>query len=142
MDADVRHYLRIGGSGLLATRIRGFHSFGDFPDFLYFGGDYEMRGFYPGRLFDRSAAVATFRYRWPIAIWLDGSIHASVGNVFGEHLRDFDTKLLRFSGTLGISSRNSAEGSIEALIGFGTETFEHGVQIDSIRLLVGTNRGF
>ena len=113
-----------------------------FPELVQLGGDYEMRGFYPGRLFDRSAAVATFRYRWPIAIWLDGSIHASVGNVFGEHLRDFDTKLLRFSGTLGISSRNSADGSIEALVGFGTETFEHGGQIDSIRLLVGTNRGF
>ncbi|HEY2517218.1 MAG TPA: hypothetical protein VGI39_40375 [Polyangiaceae bacterium] len=113
-----------------------------FTELVQLGGDYEMRGFYPGRLFGQSAAVATFRYRWPIAIWLDGSIHASVGNVFEEHLRDFDTKLLRFSGTLGISSRNSADGSIEALVGFGTETFEHGGQIDSIRILVGTNRGF
>src|SRR5207237_5715829 len=38
-DADVRHYLRLGGSGLLATRFRGFKSKGDFPDFLYFGGN-------------------------------------------------------------------------------------------------------
>jgi len=45
VDADVRHYLRIGGSGLLATRLHGFHSWGEFPDFLYFGGNYEMRGF-------------------------------------------------------------------------------------------------
>jgi hypothetical protein len=45
VDADLRHYLRIGGTGLLATRIHGFHSWGDFPDFLYFGGNYEMRGY-------------------------------------------------------------------------------------------------
>jgi len=44
-DLDIRHYLRIGGSGLLATRIRGFKSFGDFPDFIYFGGNSEMRGY-------------------------------------------------------------------------------------------------
>ncbi len=102
-----------------------------------------MRGFYPGRLIDRSAAVATFRYRWPIAIWLDGSINASVGNVFGEHLTDFDPGLLRFSGTLGIfRAATPPDGSIEALVGFGTETFDHGGQIDSIRVVVGTNRGF
>jgi hypothetical protein len=113
-----------------------------FTELVALGGNGLMRGFYPGRLIDRSAAVATFRYRWPIAIWLDGSINAAVGNVFGEHLQDFDPGLLRFSGTLGISSRNSPDGSIEALVGFGTETFDHGGQIDSIRIVVGTNRGF
>ena len=113
-----------------------------FTELVALGGNGLMRGFYPGRLIDRSAAVATFRYRWPIAIWLDGSINASVGNVFGEHLHDFDPGLLRFSGTLGIDSRNSPDGSIEALVGFGTETFEHGGQVDSIRVVVGTNRGF
>jgi hypothetical protein len=113
-----------------------------FTELVALGGNGLMRGFYPGRLLDRSAAVATFRYRWPIAIWLDGSMNAAVGNVFGDHLDEFDAKLLRFSGTLGISSRNSPDGSIEALVGFGTETFEHGGQVDSIRVLVGTNRGF
>ena len=113
-----------------------------FTELVALGGNGLMRGFYPGRLIDRSAAVATFRYRWPVAIWLDGSIKAAVGNVFGEHLEGFDPGLLRFSGALGVSSRNSPDGSIEALVGFGTETFDHGGQIDSIRILVGTNRGF
>jgi hypothetical protein len=44
-DVDVRHYLRIGGTGLLATRLRGFKSTGDFPDFIYFGGNSEMHGY-------------------------------------------------------------------------------------------------
>jgi outer membrane protein assembly factor BamA len=37
--------LRIAGTGVLATRIRGFKSLGDFPDFIYFGGNSEMRGY-------------------------------------------------------------------------------------------------
>jgi hypothetical protein len=45
LDVDARKYLRIGGSGLLALRARGFKSWGDNPDFLYFGGNSEMRGY-------------------------------------------------------------------------------------------------
>jgi len=44
-DADARHYLRLGSTGLLATRIRGFRSSGDYPDFQYFGGNSELRGY-------------------------------------------------------------------------------------------------
>ena len=32
-------------TGVLALRVKGFHSFGDFPDFTYFGGNSEMRGY-------------------------------------------------------------------------------------------------
>ncbi len=44
-DVDARYYKRLGGSGLLAVRARGFKSFGDAPDFMYFGGNSEMRGY-------------------------------------------------------------------------------------------------
>ena len=44
-DVDARYYLRLGGSGLLAMRARGFKSWGDSPDFMYFGGNSEMRGY-------------------------------------------------------------------------------------------------
>jgi outer membrane protein assembly factor BamA len=44
-DVDARYYLRLGGSGLLALRGRGFKSWGDSPDFMYFGGNSEMRGY-------------------------------------------------------------------------------------------------
>jgi hypothetical protein len=44
-DADARHYLRLGTTGLLATRIRAFKSIGEYPDFQYFGGNSEMRGY-------------------------------------------------------------------------------------------------
>jgi outer membrane protein assembly factor BamA len=44
-DIDARYYLRLGSSGLLALRARGFRSWGDAPDFMYFGGNSEMRGY-------------------------------------------------------------------------------------------------
>jgi hypothetical protein len=44
-EADARYYLRLGGSGLLALRARGFKSWGEYPDFLFFGGNSEMRGY-------------------------------------------------------------------------------------------------
>jgi hypothetical protein len=44
-DVDARYYLRLGGSGLLALRAKGFKSWGDAPDFTYFGGNSEMRGY-------------------------------------------------------------------------------------------------
>jgi outer membrane protein assembly factor BamA len=44
-DIDARYYQRIGASGLLALRARNFRSWGDAPDFMYFGGNSEMRGY-------------------------------------------------------------------------------------------------
>ncbi len=45
-DVDLRKYFRLGStSSLLAVRARGFKSIGDNPDFFYFGGNQELRGY-------------------------------------------------------------------------------------------------
>jgi outer membrane protein assembly factor BamA len=113
-----------------------------FTELVSLGGYDYMRGYLPGRLVDRSAAVATLKYRWPIWSFIDGSIQLATGNVFGVHLEDFDPKLLRLSGSIGIESVGDPDNSVQLLVGGGTETFEHGMQIDSLRILVGTDRGF
>lgn len=113
-----------------------------FTELAQLGGFQPMRAFFPGRLVDRSAAVAGLGYRWPIWIWLDGSIHMEVGNVFAEHLQDFKPGLLRFSGAVGVESVGSPDNSLQILFGVGSETFESGGKIDAIRLVVGTTRGF
>jgi Tol biopolymer transport system component len=57
-DADARYYLRLGSTGLLAMRVRAFRSWGDSPDFMYFGGNSEMRGYeYLEFLGDRAGFV-------------------------------------------------------------------------------------
>jgi hypothetical protein len=45
IDIDARKYFRLGGSGLLALRAKGFHSWGENPSFMYFGGNSELRGY-------------------------------------------------------------------------------------------------
>ncbi len=65
-DGDLRHYLRIGGTGLLATRIRGFKSTGDFPDFQYFGGNSELRGYNYLEFAGQNVVFANAELRFPL----------------------------------------------------------------------------
>jgi hypothetical protein len=44
-DGDARYYLRLASNGVLAFRARGYKSWGEFPGYLYFGGNSEMRGY-------------------------------------------------------------------------------------------------
>jgi hypothetical protein len=106
------------------------------------GASNPMRGLYPGRLYDRSAAVAGLGYRWPIWIWLDGALRMEVGNVFGAHLDGFRLERLRWSGALGVESVGTPDNSFELMIGAGSETFESGGKIDSFRFVFGTTSGF
>lgn len=113
-----------------------------FTELATLGGSGPMRGFLPGRLIGRSALAATLRYRWPIWIWLDGSLQVGVGNVFGPHWDDFEPRLLRFSSAIGVESIGSPDSSLELLFGIGSETFAHGTQITSLRFVIGSNHGF
>ncbi len=65
-DLDARYYLRLGGSGVLATRLRGFKSVGDFPDFMYFGGNSEMRGYDFLQFVGQNVVFANAELRFPI----------------------------------------------------------------------------
>jgi hypothetical protein len=44
-DLDARYYMRLGTNGVLALRARAFKSWGEFPGYVYFGGNSEMRGY-------------------------------------------------------------------------------------------------
>jgi hypothetical protein len=113
-----------------------------FTELAASGGGESMRGFTPGRLLGRSSAAATLRYRWPIWVWLDGSIQLATGNVFDAHLSNLEPALFRLSGALGIESVGAPDSSLELLIGAGTETFRHGTQVTSLRVILGSNHGF
>ena len=65
-DADARYYLRLGENGLLALRGRAFKSIGDFPDFLYFGGNSEMRGYEYLEFIGHNVAFLNAELRFPL----------------------------------------------------------------------------
>ncbi len=45
LDVDARRYLRLTPASLLALRLRAFKSGGAFPDYFYFGGYGDLRGY-------------------------------------------------------------------------------------------------
>ena len=65
-DADARYYQRIASSGVLALRVRGFKSIGDFPDYQYFGGNSEMRGYNYLEFIGQNVAFANAELRFPL----------------------------------------------------------------------------
>jgi hypothetical protein len=113
-----------------------------FNELVTLGGPADMPGFRAGRLYGRSSAVATLRYSWPIWIWLDGSLQAAVGNVFDAKLEGASLKNSRFSGAIGIESSSSRDSVFQLLVGFGTETFDSGAELNSIRVVAGARSGF
>ncbi|MBX3217442.1 MAG: BamA/TamA family outer membrane protein [Labilithrix sp.] len=113
-----------------------------FTEQIALGGAGPMRGYLYGRLVDRSAAVATLKYRWPVWAFLDGTVQVAAGNVFGRQLHDFRADLLRLSAAIGVESVGAADHTFELLTGLGTETIEQSARVTSVRVLFGTNRGF
>ena len=65
-DVDARYYQRLASSGVLALRLRGFKSIGDFPDYMYFGGNSEMRGYDYLEFIGQNAMFANAELRFPI----------------------------------------------------------------------------
>lgn len=155
--AHRRSFVRYGGSlggalavdgahrvlGLTVTALFADPLNGDVPvpEWITLGGMQLMRGYLPGRLYGRSALVAAAQYTWPIWVFLDGALVVEAGNVFSEHLSDFDPKLLRLSATLGLRSVGSPDHRFELLTGVGTETIEDHLRVTSIRILFGGTHG-
>ncbi len=86
-SADVRHYLRIGSNGVLATRVNGFKSIGAYPDFQYFGGNSEMRGYDYLSFVGQNILFANAELRFPI---IEAALTpiGVVGGVRGEFFAD------------------------------------------------------
>ncbi|HYJ10567.1 MAG TPA: hypothetical protein VEX18_16205, partial [Polyangiaceae bacterium] len=106
------------------------------------GGGRSMAGFRSGRLYDRSSAVVTLRYSWPIWLSLNGSIQAGLGNVFGARFAGLRPGRARLSTAIGLETYGSRDVVFQALVGFGSETLERGGDLESSRLVLGVRSGF
>src|SRR3989442_15467530 len=65
-DGDARYYQRLASTGVLALRVRGFKSIGSYPNFLYFGGNSEMRGYDYLQFVGQNVTFANAELRFPI----------------------------------------------------------------------------
>jgi hypothetical protein len=66
VDLDARKYYRLGATGLLALRARGFKSWGQNPDFSYFGGNSELRGYDYLSFVGQNAFFGNAELRFPL----------------------------------------------------------------------------
>lgn len=102
----------------------------------------DMPGFFPGTLTDRSSAVATLRHRWPIWALVDATAFIATGNVFGEHLRDFELSRLRLSWGVGLQALGDSDYALRVVLAFGTRAFEDGADIEAVRFYAGGTLDF
>ena len=65
-DVDARKYLRLATNGVLAFRFRGFKSWGDFPNYLYSGGNSELRGYEYLEFIGNKSFFANAELRFPL----------------------------------------------------------------------------
>jgi hypothetical protein len=66
VDADARKYYRLGATGLLALRARGFKSWGKDPDYTFFGGNSELRGYEYLQFLGQNAFFTNAELRFPL----------------------------------------------------------------------------
>ena len=112
-----------------------------FTELASLGSDM-MPGFVEGWMIGQSATAAQLSYTWPVSVWLDGEARFSAGNAFGDHLQGFALDKLRLSGDFGMTTIGARDQGLELLVGLGTETIEDGAHITSVRLTIGSRRGF
>lgn len=112
-----------------------------FTEYPTLGGEL-MPGFLPGWLTGRSTAAAQLGYTWPVWLGLDAQARFTVGNAFEQHLEGLAPRKLRMSGDVGFTTSTARDQGFALLFGLGTETFEQGAEITSVRVTLGSRRGF
>lgn len=88
LDLDGRYYLRIAETGVLALRARGFRSWGEYPDFHYFGGNSDMRGYDYLEFIGHKTFYANAELRFPLVEAMATPIGV-LGGIRGSFFFDF-----------------------------------------------------
>ena len=112
-----------------------------FTELIDVGGTGPLFAFLPGVLLGQSMAVAKLEYVWPVWTFLDATLHLATGNAFGENLSDFSPDRMRLSFGVGVLPRFGGEHLFELSFAVGTESFERGAEVTSIRFVFGARNG-
>ncbi len=112
-----------------------------FTEQLVLGGNEHLRGFLDGRFRGNAALSSALQYNWPIWVFTDATIFAEVGGVYDD-FGSVDIGEMSSAFGTGLRTNGERETSFQALVAVGTTQFGGDIQIDTVRLVVGTNRGF
>jgi hypothetical protein len=139
-DLDARRYFRIATNGVFAVRLRGLKSWGDFPNYLFYGGNSEMRGYQYLEFLGNKAFFANAELRFPL---IEAAL-TPLGVIGGLRAVAFaDLGASQFSGTpLTVFSKKSVV--VSPVTGVQTDIFSnpspvlgHPEQINGFHLVDG-----
>jgi hypothetical protein len=133
---------RVLGVSVSASAIGRLRGEVPFTELIDFAGGPALVGFRPGRLVGESGASASLRYEWPVWAALAGSFQVELGNAFGRGFEGLEPGLLRLSTAFGLRSMGPLDHQLQMVLGVGTETFDQGAALTSVRLAVGGTFGF
>jgi hypothetical protein len=137
VGADIGRFRVVGLRGEVHFVTPIDDSLVPFAELIDVGGAGPLSGFRPGRIRGQSAAALTLFYNWPIWVLLDAGLFLATGNAFGENLDGFDAELLRLSFGLALRPRFPGQEPFDVRLAFGTETFGRGLDVISVRFVIG-----
>jgi outer membrane protein assembly factor BamA len=147
LDADARYYVRLGANGTFALRARGFKSWGQAPNYTFFGGNSEMRGYDYREFIGHKAFYTNAELRFPLVTamatplgvlgGIRGVFYANVGGagLAGVPFKLFDRNSQTFS--VPVTATSSINYKVDgfrlvdarASYGIGLETFALGFPV-------------
>jgi hypothetical protein len=147
LDGDARLYIRLGENGTLALRGRVYRGWGEAPNYTYFGGNSEMRGYDYRQFIGHKAFFTNAELRFPLVTamatplgvlgGIRGVFFADLGGagLAGAPFTVWDTKSQTF--TTAISPTSSVSRTVDgfrlvdsrASYGIGLETFALGFPV-------------
>jgi hypothetical protein len=113
-----------------------------FPELCSLGGSERLRGFLDGRYRGFSALSSRLDYTWPVWGFADATIFSELGGVFDHDFDGASFKEMSASFGTGIETTKKRDNFLQALVAVGTSPLDTPFAIDSVRFVVGTNRGF
>jgi hypothetical protein len=119
LSVDLRHYTRIAANGTFAVRLKAQKSWGGLPDFMYFGGNSELRGYDYLSFLGHKGFFVDGELRFPLVdamltpIGVLGGLH---GVVFG------DIGAAGFNGRSFVPWTSNAE-EYRPIIGYTQDSF-------------------
>ena len=115
VEVDGRTYLRLGENGVLAFRAQGFKSWGDFPDFKFFGGNNELRGYDYYQFIGHNVLIANLELRFPLIEAMATPLGV-LGGVRGTFFLNFGTASFNSTGYDAFSTKDTVARGVDSFV--------------------------
>ncbi|HWE28664.1 MAG TPA: BamA/TamA family outer membrane protein [Polyangia bacterium] len=107
----------------LGVSVDDLVRFGDTPipfsELATLGGPDDLRGFGRGRFRGASSVLATVEWRWPVWMWMDGTLFFDYGGTFGPGFKDFAVGDLRPDVGIGFRVHTASKYVMRVQVAWG-----------------------